>query len=96
MRYRDIVSEPKVMSQQTIGEQDGDIVDKLTVKTEARTKIRAKTKVRRHLRLEDPVVKNILNPSVKDVSETEQSRLVEFFPGDVDTKEYLIEVIIIR
>jgi len=96
MRYRDIVSEPKVMSQQTIGEQGDDIVDKLTVKTEARTQVRAKTKVRRHLRLEDPVVKNILNPSVKDVSETEQSTLSRFFPGDVDTKEYLIEVIIIR
>lgn len=90
------MSEPKILSQQTVGELGDNMVDKITLQTEARTKIRAKTKARRHLRFNDEVVKNVLNPSVVDVESTKQGRLVQFFPGDVESKKYTIELLIVK
>lgn len=91
-----VLKEPDLISQQTVGQSNGDTVDKLTFRVESGSRVLARNRIRAHVRREFPLVKNVLSPNVEDAQETKQSGIREFAPDTFHTEIYEIEVLVVR
>lgn len=96
IEYSDVLNKPELVRQNTIGDKNGDIVEQWEYKVDAVNELRAKTIVRRYVRTNVPLAKNILNPTVTDASNTEQSTITQFFPDTMKQEEYRVKLTIVR
>jgi hypothetical protein len=91
-----LIDSPKLVRQQTLGETDSGKVEKWTYQLQAVNELVAKNAIRRYVRTNYPFIKNILDPEVDDISETEQGKLRQFFPETIQQEEMIVEVLVVR
>lgn len=93
---RNLIDNPKLIAQQTVGETDNGRVEKWTYEVEAVNELVAKNAIRKYVRVNYPFVKNILSPEVTDIDDTEQGKLRQFFPESMHQEKMEVEVLVVR
>jgi len=83
----------KLVSQQTIGETDGQTVEKWTLEVWSSHPIRARRRARRWTRQKVPNARNIFNPETPG---TQQSTLSELFTELGEPVYRTVEVIVVK
>jgi len=93
--YTDFLDTPKLVSQQSIGPPLGPDVQLWGFEVDAANELLAKSQTRRYVRTNFPKVKNLVQPNVKGVEDTEQSTLRSFFPETFQQNRYEVAVKVI-
>jgi len=92
----DVLDQPNLISQETVGEHSGGTVDRLTYEVDAVNELRARTIVRRYVRTNNPLVKNILEPEITNAEDTEQGTISQFFPEQIQQQRYNVKILVVR
>jgi len=91
----DFLDTPKLISQQSIGPPSGPNVQLWEFEVEAANELLAKNRTRRYVRTNFPRVKNLVQPNVEGVEDTEQSTFRSFFPERFQQNRYEVGVKVI-
>lgn len=90
----DVLSTPEFKSQRSIGSREGYNLQQWIYEVDAVNEIIARNRVRSYVRRNNPRVKNILEPRIDSVENTEQGTIRQFFPDTFDLSRYQITVVV--
>lgn len=85
---------PKLVRQQALDIVDGVKFEKWTYETEAANGLVAPRIVKMHIRANYPRVDRMIKPMIEDISETEQSKLRDFFGNTIGQELYTVTLIV--
>lgn len=91
----EFLATPKLVKQQSVGGTGDANVQKWTYETEAANELLARYRTRRYVRTNFPRIKNVLEPDIDDVENTEQSTFRSFFPETFQQRKYTVEVTVV-
>lgn len=90
----DVLFTPKFISQRSSSGRMDMNIQTWTYKIDAANELIARNRVRAYVRRNNPRVKNILEPKVDSVEDTEQGTLRQFFPNTLELNRYEVEVVV--